>query len=70
MATPLVEPMVAAVVLLLLHSPPEDASVRVIVWPAHTAPGPAIAATVGRIYSPSAQVVALRPLYEQVIVHR
>ena len=40
---PLAEPTVAALILLLAHTPPEVASLKVMADPAHTADGPDIA---------------------------
>ena len=43
---PVEEPTVALAVLLLLHTPPADASLRVLVWAIHTDDGPLMGAAV------------------------
>ena len=45
--TPEAEPILATLVLLLTHVPPEDASLSVVVPPTHTELAPVIAGTEG-----------------------
>ena len=57
--TPVVEPMVAVAVVVLIHVPPATASLRVIVAPTHTALGPVMA--VGMVYT-AIVVLTLQPV--------
>ena len=42
---PVAEPMVAIVLFVLLHVPPVDASLKVVVWPKHKPETPVMAGT-------------------------
>ena len=56
---PLLDPIFAIVVELLVHTPPVTASLRVIVLPTHTEAGPVIVAGVSKVVT---IVVILQPV--------
>jgi len=59
LTTPVVLPMVAMAVVVLIHVPPATASPSVIVAPTHTADGPVMAA--GIVYTATV-VLTLQPV--------